>query len=121
MKKLSGCTSHSQPDHSHPLVRELKAALRVLDALPLSTKEDMERWYDASDAFRKRLRSDWGSIYDCLPHELEHYLDDADIRAKDAGYTEYQRKLLMALLAPEESIAKGQTNDSSKTQKITAL
>jgi hypothetical protein len=72
--------------------------------MPLTTKEEAESWYEASDAFRKRLSSEWASIYDSLPHELEHYLVDADIRAKDAGYADYQRKILAALLAPEAPI-----------------
>ncbi len=81
-----------------PLMRELKAALRALDALPLKTKEDLEHWYKAADAFRGRLNSEWESISAALPHELEHYLCDADIREKDPIYTGYQRKLLSALL-----------------------
>lgn len=72
----------------------------MLDALPISTKQERERWYEQSDGFEKRLRTDWSHIYDSLPHELEHYLVDADIRAKDAGYAAYQRKLLAILLSP---------------------
>ncbi len=52
----------------------------------------------AAAAFEKRLRTDWSSIYDSLPHELEHYLVDDDIRAKDAGYARSQREKLAVLL-----------------------
>ena len=100
-------------DHTHPLVRELKAALRSLDALPLTKKEEAESWYVASAEFEKRLHSDWSSIYDSLPHELEHYLSDADIRAKDPAYADYQRKLLASLLAEEEAIQPPQTTTGS--------
>lgn len=72
--------------------------------MPLKKKEEVESWYAASDAFQKRLRSDWSGIYDSLPHELEHYLVDADIRAKDPGYARYQRDLLASLLASESPI-----------------
>lgn len=83
--KLIGRSSKPLPllDQTHPLVRELKPALRALDAMPLTKKEEVASWYAASEAFQKRLRADWSSIYDSLPHELEHYLVDADIRAKD--------------------------------------
>ncbi len=72
--------------------------------MPLTTKEEVKRWYEAADVFDRRLRTDWISIYDSLPHELEHYLIDAELRFKDAGYAEYQRKLLDSLLSPEEPI-----------------
>jgi len=85
-------------------IHELRAALRALDAMPLTSKKEVEGWYEASAAFQAKLRSEWASVYDSLPHELEHYLVDADIRAKDPGYASYQRKILAALLAPEEPI-----------------
>jgi hypothetical protein len=115
LTKLLGRSSQPLPqlDHAHPLVRELKDALRALDAIPLTKKEEVESWYVASDAFQKRLRSDWSSIYDSLPHELEHYLVDADIRVKDPGYARYQRDLLASLLAPEEAIQPPQTTTGS--------
>jgi hypothetical protein len=115
LAKLIGRSSQPLPqlDHAHPLVRELKAALRALDALPLTKKEEVESWYAASEVFQKRLRADWSSIYDSIPHELEHYLVDADIRAKDPGYARYQRDLLASLLAPEEAIQPPQTTTGS--------
>ncbi len=83
---------------THPLVRELKTALQSLDSLPLATKADVEHWYEAAAAFRVKLRSEWDSLYEWLPHELEHYLCDADIRAKEPAYAARQRKQLAALL-----------------------
>jgi hypothetical protein len=81
-----------------PLVIDLSRELRALDALPISTKEERKAWSDAAGGFEKKLRTEWVGIYDSLPHELEHYLVDADIRAKDPGYAAYQRKHLAALL-----------------------
>jgi hypothetical protein len=103
LAKLFGRSSQPLPqfDLSHPLVIELSAELRKLDALPISTKEERTIWTEAARVFERRLRTDWSSIYDSLPHELEHYLVDDDIRAKDEGYVRYQRKLLAALLTPE--------------------
>jgi hypothetical protein len=105
LAKLLGRKAHPQPklDLSHPLVIELSRELRALDALPISTKAERIVWSDAARSFLKKLRTDWASIYDSLPYELEHYLVDADIRAKDPGYTTYQRKLLAELLTPEET------------------
>ena len=66
--------------------------------MPLSTKDDRARWYIAADRFREKLRRDYLPIYDSLPHELEHYLADADIRAKDVSYAQYQKSKLGGLL-----------------------
>ena len=100
--KLLGRSSRPLPklDLSDPLVIELSRELRALDALPISTKEERKVWSDAAGSFEKKLRADWASIYDSLPHELEHYLVDDDIRAKDPGYATYQRKHLAELLTP---------------------
>ena len=116
LTKLIGRSSRPLPklDLGHPLVIELSEALQALDALPLSTEEERAQWSDAAQAFERKLRTDWSSVYDSLPHELEHYLDDADIRAKDASYTSYQRKLLAPLLAPQEPIQSIQHNAGSR-------
>ncbi len=103
---------HSKPlpelDVAHPLIHELSAALRTLDAMPLTSKAEVASWYVASAGFQERLHSEWAGVYNSLPHELEHYLVDADIRAKDAGYANYQRKILAALLTPEDPIQSSQ-------------
>lgn len=89
-------------DLTNPLVRALSAELRALDAMPISTKEERRAWSEMADVFEKRLRTDWTSIYDSLPHEVEHYLNDLELRAKDAGYASFQRQLLAALLTPDQ-------------------
>jgi len=86
-------------DLNHPLVVELSAELRALDALPITTKQERKDWDAARWVFDKKLRTAWRSIYDSLPHELEHYLSDVEIRAKDSGYAQHQRMQLVALLA----------------------
>jgi hypothetical protein len=86
-------------DLSDPLVQRLRADLHTLDAMPLLSKDDRARWYVAAGEFRAKLRHDYASIYDALPHELEHYLADADIRARDASYAQYQKSKLGGLFA----------------------
>jgi len=81
-------------DLSNPLLCNLRRDLHALDAMPLTSKEDLTRWYDAADDFRVKLRHEYAPIYDSLPHELEHYLADADIRAKDPGYADQQKRKL---------------------------
>ncbi|MBX3737998.1 MAG: hypothetical protein KF715_14980 [Candidatus Didemnitutus sp.] len=61
---------------------------------PIETKEGREAWYFEIQQFRVKLGTTYASIYDSLPHELEHYLDDADIRAKDAGYRKKQEEFM---------------------------
>lgn len=93
-----------QLDLNHPLVIELSMELRALDALPIGTMTERKDWEAKRWAFEKKLRTVWSSVYDSLPHELEHYLIDVDVRAKDSGYAHHQRKQLGALLglSPEK-------------------
>jgi len=86
-------------DLTHPKVGELSKRLRALHAMPLSSKEDVAAWYAEADKLRVRLYEDYREVYDSLPHEIEHYLVDADIRAKDPGYARYQEDILSDLLA----------------------
>jgi len=89
-------------DPTDPLVLELSKELRSLDLLPIATKEERKEWVKARWAFDEKLRTVWSGIYDSLPHELEHYLDDADIRAKEPGYAAQQRAQLAALFSIAE-------------------
>jgi len=106
LRKFSSPVLHA----TDPVVLELKAELRALDAMPIATRDERTRWYAAAERFRTRLHSDWRSIYDSLPHELEHYLSDPDIRAKDPAYAEYQRHLLSLLLTPEPPLPPSGSN-----------
>lgn len=45
-----------------------------------------------------KLGTTYKELQDSLPHELEHYLDDSDIRAKDPGYRVKQEKFIDTLL-----------------------
>jgi hypothetical protein len=92
---------HRPLDLQNPVVQELSAELRALAVLPIATKEERQVWELARESFEKKLRSVWSAVYGSLPHEIEHYLCDVDIRAKDAGYAQYQREKLACLLSPE--------------------
>ena len=84
-------------DTANPLVRALCDDLRALEALPIHSKEDRARWYAEASKIQAKLRGEYAAIYDSLPHELEHYLVDADIRAKEPVYAENQKRQLAAL------------------------
>jgi hypothetical protein len=66
--------------------------------LSIASKEERKVWHIEAEKLRRKLSSEYREVYDSLPYELEHYLVDADIRAKDAGYTRYQEQLLAELL-----------------------
>ncbi|WP_438481765.1 hypothetical protein [Oleiharenicola lentus] len=90
-------------DLSHPQVVALSARLRALHAMPISSKEEVAAWEVEAEKLRERLYEDYKEVYDSLPHEIEHYLVDVDIRAKDPGYAKYQAEQLVELLSlPEE-------------------
>ena len=68
------------------LFRSLSHDIRVLMNFPITTKKERSKWYDQTKKLREKFHSKYKDIYDDFPHELEHYLDDADIRAIDEGY-----------------------------------
>lgn len=81
------------------LFRSLSHDLRVLNQCGIETEEERKLWYLEVQRFREKLRSRYHEIYDELPHELEHYLDDADIRAKDTGYRKRQETFMGEFLS----------------------
>jgi hypothetical protein len=93
----------SKFDPSHPMVIALKAELSSLHALPITTKEERDIWYTEAKLFGEKLHGQWSEIYVLLPHELEHYLADADIRAKDGVYRKHQECLLSELLPRKQN------------------
>ena len=49
-------------------------------------------WNMSAGQLLADLRKMDQSVYDSLPHFIEHYLADADIRMKDRRYCEAQQK-----------------------------
>ncbi|MBI5423961.1 MAG: hypothetical protein HZA32_07720 [Opitutae bacterium] len=81
-----------------PLVRDYTSELERLVSFPVNDSVSLDEWYRRAAAFREITYSRFRSLYDRLPHELEHYLDDADIRLKDAGYKAVQDEFITNLL-----------------------
>lgn len=87
------------------LLGALAADLKALSALPLLKKKDSEIWDDEADKFRSKLYSIYAEVSEYLPHELEHYLTDTDIRLKDSGYKERQEGFIRSLISKLEALA----------------
>jgi hypothetical protein len=62
--------------------------LEKLLAMPIDTKQELDAWYAAS----KRLRDTICSQHPEVEYEGEiyHFLVDAEIRQRDAGYRKWQ-------------------------------
>jgi hypothetical protein len=70
----------------------LASELERLMALPLATTADRKRWEEARDGIRQHLEEHFPQFEP--EHELWHFFDDADIRARDAGYRDRQHGLM---------------------------
>lgn len=60
------------------LIGELERLLR----LPIGTKQELEAWYEESGRVQQELPARFPDLD--YPHEVWHFLADADIRACDA-------------------------------------
>jgi hypothetical protein len=81
-------------------LRALGSRLRALVESSPNRPEDLERWHHDADAFRRYLASDHATV--AVPHFVSHYLSDADIRVKDAGYRVTQDKAIQKVIAAFE-------------------
>lgn len=70
------------------LVSELERLL----SLPLDSKSQLQNWYAESERVQRELLERYPDLEH--PHEVWHFLADADIRARDAGYRQYQEKIV---------------------------
>jgi hypothetical protein len=70
------------------LVTELERLL----SLPLDSKAQIEVWYAESEKVQRELPQRYPDLE--YPHEVWHFLADADIRARDGGYRQYQEKIM---------------------------
>jgi hypothetical protein len=62
--------------------------LEKLLAMPLNTKEDLDAWDAASQRLRDTIRSQHREVE--YESETYHFLVDAEIRQRDAGYRKWQ-------------------------------
>ncbi len=74
----------------------LAADLRRLVALNPHTKAELMHWYGEAIEVKERIRT--SPKVHGMPHSLWHFLDDADIRAKDPAYAREQLERLEAHL-----------------------
>lgn len=66
--------------------------LERLLALPLTTPEDVEHWYEECSAVQQTLEQQFPHFEP--EHEVWHFFSDADIRSKDSDYCDRQHRLM---------------------------
>lgn len=74
----------------------LAADLRRLVALNPRTRTELTYWYGEAIAVKERIRT--SPEVHGMPHSLWHFLDDADIRAKDPAFARDSLERLAAHL-----------------------
>jgi hypothetical protein len=79
--------------------RSLAEAIEGLLAIGNRFGQNSSEWRNAADELRVRLDEEFATIYPHIPHELEHYLDDSDIRARDADYCSSQENMVRIWVA----------------------
>jgi hypothetical protein len=85
-----------QCDELAERMRAIAAELEALLHLPLSTPADLDSWYVSARRFNERLKTYPNDVLRRLPHDLWHYLDDADIRLRTPQYAEAQNERVLA-------------------------
>ena len=83
--------------------------------MPLLTKNDLSAWNTRASELLGDLRTVNRSVYDALPHFIEHYLADADIRLKDVQYGYQQQEQIEACI--EELKSKANQINSANRQE----
>lgn len=89
-------------------MKELKTIIEELEALslmPLLTKPDLAAWNTRAGKLLEKLHTGSQSVYDALPHFIEHYLADADIRLKDGRYRDQQQEQIKKVIGELKSKA----------------
>lgn len=56
-------------------------------------------WQSLADRLRDRFAGAYAPIYPSLLHDVEHYLDDADIRERDGNYRAMQEGVIRSYIA----------------------
>jgi hypothetical protein len=72
--------------------RFLASEQERLRALPLSSKSDAEVWRPEAAALERQLTTRFPDLE--FPHEIWHYLSDADIRAREPEYEAMQEQVV---------------------------
>jgi hypothetical protein len=82
----------AEPSRDRAGPEYLANQLERLMALPLTTAEDRERWEEERNGVQQHLEERFPQFEP--EHEVWHFFDDADIRARDAGYRDRQHGLM---------------------------
>ena len=85
--------------------KSIAEKLRKLSQMALVTRDDLASVNMCADQLLAELRAMEQSVYDSLPHFIEHYLADADIRLKDSRYCEEQQKQIVEIIKKLETRA----------------
>ena len=80
--------------------REIAQGLRRLRQSSPRTNEGLDAWYAECDRFTETFRSRFPGV--ALPAQVRHFLNDADIRIKDAEYRNTQDETLSEIIAELE-------------------
>jgi hypothetical protein len=67
--------------------------LERLMALPLTTSEDIQRWYNESRSVVRTLANRFPEFQP--EHEMWHFFSDADIRSREKEYRDDQHQLIL--------------------------
>jgi len=73
--------------------RFLASELERLRALPLASKADAKAWLAEAAALERQLTTRFPDLE--FPHEIWHYLSDADIRAREPEYGAMQEQVVI--------------------------
>ena len=76
----------------HSAASYLASQLERLMALPLDTKSDLEHWNAERNKVEQTLEDRFPSFEPS--DNFWHFMADADIRARDSGYRDYQHRLI---------------------------
>ena len=79
----------------------LVTELERLMSLPLGSKAERDAWYVESKRVQQALRERFANLE--YPHDLWHFLADADIRARDPGYRKYQEQMVTDYITKAKS------------------
>ena len=81
-------------------LREIAALLRGLLSTAPSTATEVQDWMLQADKVYDDIRERFPEIQ--LPDEIRHYLNDADIRARDSGYRDEQNRMMREIIGSLE-------------------
>jgi|APLak6261664116_1056043.scaffolds.fasta_scaffold80877_1 hypothetical protein len=82
--------------HNPQILLEISKELRRLVEASPHSEIEMEAWNEAARQTYQKLQSKFSEV--TLPHQVVHYLHDADIRVKDEEYRENQNQFMLELI-----------------------